>query len=397
MEQQQATPNNTRRTALTRLTAVLVVAGIVGAGYWFFELRNTQSTDDAYVAGNLIPVSSQIAGNVVAVNADDTQQVAAGDVLIKLEQSDARLAFDRAKAELAQAVRQSRQLISTSSKADALLAQREADLMRARSDLSRAEGDLARREQAAREQAVAAEEVQHARDAVNTARANLAAAEAALQAGREEKNASHALVLGSKVEQQPAVARAAAAVRESWLALSRTEIRAPVAGTIARRSAQPGSRVQPGTPLLAVAALDSAWVDANFKEVQLKELRIGQPVTLHADLYGSDITYHGKVAGMGAGTGSVFSLLPAQNATGNWIKVVQRVPVRIGLDPQELKTHPLRFGLSMNVDVDTKDQSGPLLQDAPKGKPVLATQVFDQRMQEADRVVADIIAANLGQ
>ncbi|WP_174874155.1 HlyD family efflux transporter periplasmic adaptor subunit [Vogesella oryzae] len=394
--EQQATPNNARRTALTRLTAVLVVAGIVGAGYWFFALRNTQSTDDAYVAGNLIPVSSQIAGNVVAVNADDTQQVAAGDVLVKLEQSDARLAFDRAKAELAQAVRQSRQLIAGSSRADAVLAQREADLLRARSDVARAEGDLSRREQAAREQAVSQEEVQHARDAVNTARANLAAAEAALLAGREDKTASHALVLGNSIEQQPAVARAAAAVRESWLALSRTEIRAPVAGTIARRSVQPGSRLQPGTPLLAIAALDSAWVDANFKEVQLKDLRIGQPVTLHADVYGSDVTYHGKVAGLGAGTGSVFSLLPAQNATGNWIKVVQRVPVRISLEPKELQAHPLRLGLSMNVDVDTKQQDGPLLQAAPKDKPVLATSVFDQRLQEADRVVAGIIAANLG-
>lgn len=396
MEQAQTTPNNARRTALTRLTAVLVVAGIVGGAYWFFALRGMESTDDAYVAGNLIPVSSQIAGNVVAIHADDTQQVAAGDVLVRLEQSDARLAFDRAKAELAQAVRQSRQLIAGSSKADAVLAQREADLLRARSDLARAEGDLARREQAAREQAIAVEELQHARDAVSTARASLAAAEAALQAGREEKNASHALVLGSKLEQQPAVARAAAAVRESWLALSRTEIRAPMAGTVARRSAQPGSRVQPGTPLLAIAALDSAWVDANFKEVQLKNLRIGQPVTLHADLYGSDVSYHGKVAGLGAGTGSVFSLLPPQNATGNWIKVVQRVPVRISLDAGELKTHPLRFGLSMQVEVDTRDQSGPLLLAAPKGKPALATSVFAQGMQQADRVVADIVAANLG-
>ncbi|WP_238377266.1 HlyD family efflux transporter periplasmic adaptor subunit [Vogesella sp. EB] len=223
----------------------------------------------------------------------------------------------------------------------------------------------------------------------------LTAARAALKVGEEEQQASRALVLSDSAEQQPAVARAAAALRESYLALARTEIRAPVAGQIARRSAQPGARIQPGTPLLAVAALDSAWVDANFKEGQLRELRIGQPVELHADLYGDDVTYHGTVAGLAAGTGSVFSLLPAQNATGNWIKVVQRVPVRIALQPQELQQHPLRLGLSMSVSVDTSQQDGPLL-TAARRNPALSTSVFERQLAQADQAVAKIIAANLG-
>jgi len=393
MDQQQP---NARRTALTRLTLALALAGLAGGAYWFAALRHHQSTDDAYAAGNLIPISAQVAGSIRAVHADDTHTVQAGDVLVSLDKSDATLALARAEADLAQAVRQTRQLISVSGKADAVVTQREADLARAQADATRSAGDLARREAAAKEQAIAQEEVQHARDAANAARAQLAAATAALNAAREDQKASRALVLADSAEKQPAVARAAAAVREAWLALSRTEIRAPLAGQIARRSAQPGARIAPGTPLMAIAALDSAWVDANFKEVQLQDLRIGQPVEVHADQYGDDVTYHGKVAGLGAGTGSVFSLLPAQNATGNWIKVVQRVPVRIALDPAELKAHPLRLGLSMHVSVDTSQQDGPLLSAAPKAAPVLATSVFDGKLAEADRRVAQIVAANIG-
>ena len=384
-----------RRTALTRLTLALVIAGIAGGAYWFVALRHHESTDDAYTAGNLVPVSAQIAGNIRSIHADDTHSVKAGDLLLTLDDNDARLALARAEADLAQAVRQTRQLISVSGKADAVVTQREADVSRAQAEVARSSGDLARREAAAKEQAIAQEDVQHARDAVTAARAQLEAATAALNAAREEQKASRALVLSDSAEKQPAVARAAAAVREAWLTLSRTEVRAPIAGQVARRSAQPGARVQPGTPLLAVAALDSLWVDANFKEGQLKDLRIGQPVELHADLYGDDITYHGKVAGLAAGTGSVFSLLPAQNATGNWIKVVQRVPVRIALDPKELQAHPLRLGLSMNVSVDTSQQDGPLLSAAPTA-PLLATRVFDGKLAEADRRVAQIVAANVG-
>lgn len=393
MDQQQP---NARRTALTRLTLALALAGLAGGTYWFVALRHHQSTDDAYAAGNLIPISAQVAGSIRAVHADDTHTVQAGDVLVSLDKSDATLALARAEADLAQAVRQTRQLISVSGKADAVVTQREADLARAQADATRSAGDLARREAANKEQAIAQEEVQHARDAANAARAQLAAATAALNAAREDQKASRALVLADSAEKQPAVARAAAAVREAWLALSRTDIRAPLAGQIARRSAQPGARIAPGTPLMAIAALDSAWVDANFKEVQLQDLRIGQPVEVHADQYGDDVTYHGKVAGLGAGTGSVFSLLPAQNATGNWIKVVQRVPVRIALDPAELKAHPLRLGLSMHVSVDTSQQDGPLLSAAPKAAPVLATNVFDGKLAEADRRVAQIVAANIG-
>lgn len=352
----QTPENNGRRRALQRLTQIVIVLALLGTAYWWLALRNHQSTDDAYVAGNVIPVSSQIAGNVRTVLVDEHQMVKAGDLLLSLDDNDARLALARAEADLAQAVRQTRQLISVSGKADAVVTQREADLSRAQAEVARSSGDLARREAAAKEQAIAQEDVQHARDAVTAAKAQLEAASAALGAAREEQKASRALVLSDSAEKQPAVARAAAAVREAWLTLSRTEIRAPIAGQVARRSAQPGARVQPGSPLLAIAALDSLWVDANFKEVQLQDLRIGQPVTVHADQYGDDVTYHGKVAGLAAGTGSVFSLLPAQNATGNWIKVVQRVPVRIALDPAELHQHPLQVGLSMTATIDTRSE-----------------------------------------
>lgn len=390
------TPTTARRTALTRLTLALGLLGLCGAAYWQFALRYHQSTDDAYVAGNLVPISSQVTGSVVAIHADDTQSVTAGQLLVQLDRSDAELAYTRAQADLAQAVRQTRQLISNSAKSNAQVQQREADLAHAEAELRRTQGDLKRREAIDRDQAIAKEEVQHARDAVNSASAQLAAAKAALTAGHAEQRASRALVLSDAAEDQPAVARAAAAVRESYLALARTEIRAPIAGQIARRSAQPGARIQAGTPLMALAALDSAWVDANFKEGQLKDLRIGQPVELHSDLYGDKVTYHGKIAGLAAGTGSVFSLLPAQNATGNWIKVVQRVPVRISLDRAALKEHPLRFGLSMTVEVDTHQQDGPLLTVAT-ANPELSTAIFDRQLTQADQVVASIIATNLGQ
>lgn len=370
-----------RRQALTRVTLVFALAGIAWGGYWFAVTRHQESTDDAYVAGNQIPISAQTGGTVTAVLVDDTDRVKAGAPLLQLDRSDAELALERARAELALAVRQSRQQITGTQRAEAQVKLRQSELERAR-------GDLARRTQAAGNDAVGKEELQHARDAVSAAEAALAAAQQELKAGRE-------MVLADAVERQPAVARAAAQLRESWLALQRTTVLAPADGQIARRSVQLGARVAPGAPLMALVP-PTMWVDANFKEVQLARLRIGQPAEIEADVYGSKVSYHGKVVGLAAGTGSAFSLLPPQNATGNWIKVVQRVPVRIALDARELAQHPLRLGLSLNVSVDTRDQSGPVL--APQGQPRHSqrTTVYDAQRQGAERLISDIIAANAG-
>ena len=369
-----------RRKALLKLTAALLLVALLMLLYWWFYVRGLETTDDAYSAGNLIPVSAQTAGTVTVIGADDTQRVKTGQELVRLDDADARLAVARAEAELAQTVRQTRALITGQTRLEAVVAER-------RALVAKAAGDLKRREAASADQSIAIEDLQHARDAYSQAQAALQTAEAELQAQRE-------LVMNDAVAKHPQVARAAAQLREAALMLERTRIVAPIDGQIAKRSAQIGMRVQTGAPLMALVPLQTMWVDANFKESQLKDIRIGQPVTVHADLYGNDVSYRGQVAGLSAGTGSVFSLLPPQNATGNWIKVVQRVPVRITLDARDLAAHPLRLGLSMHVSVDTRSQDGPLVTDAPVGKPVLQTGVYDGQLERANRMVADIIAAN---
>ena len=369
-----------RRKALLKLTAALLLVALLMLLYWWFYVRGLETTDDAYSAGNLIPVSAQTAGTVTVIGADDTQRVKTGQELVRLDDADARLAVARAEAELAQTVRQTRALITGQTRLEAVVAER-------RALVAKAAGDLKRREAASADQSIAIEDLQHARDAYSQAQAALQTAEAELQAQRE-------LVMNDAVAKHPQVARAAAQLREAALMLERTRIVAPIDGQIAKRSAQIGMRVQTGAPLMALVPLQTMWVDANFKESQLKDIRIGQPVTVHADVYGNDVSYRGQVAGLSAGTGSVFSLLPPQNATGNWIKVVQRVPVRITLDARDLAAHPLRLGLSMHVSVDTRSQDGPLVTDAPVGKPVLQTGVYDGQLERANRMVADIIAAN---
>ncbi|MCG9097008.1 HlyD family secretion protein [Laribacter hongkongensis] len=369
-----------RRKALLKLTAALLLVALLMLLYWWFYVRGLETTDDAYSAGNLIPVSAQTAGTVTVIGADDTQRVKTGQELVRLDDADARLAVARAEAELAQTVRQTRTLITGQTRLEAVVAER-------RALVAKAAGDLKRREAASADQSIAIEDLQHARDAYSQAQAALQTAEAELQAQRE-------LVMNDAVAKHPQVARAAAQLREAALMLERTRIVAPIDGQIAKRSAQIGMRVQTGAPLMALVPLQTMWVDANFKESQLKDIRIGQPVTVHADVYGNDVSYRGQVAGLSAGTGSVFSLLPPQNATGNWIKVVQRVPVRITLDARDLDAHPLRLGLSMHVSVDTRSQDGPLVTDAPVGKPVLQTGVYDGQLERANRMVADIIAAN---
>lgn len=313
--------------------------------YWWTTARFDMSTDNAYVAGNIIQVSPQIAGTVTAVHADDTDFVEAGQMLVTIDPTDARLALDQAEATLAETVRQVRALFSQ----DGVLA---ATVLAQETTLARLREDFARRQRLANTGAVSAEEVKHARDAVTQASAHLAGA-------RKQQEANRVLIDMTGLTSHPRVARAAAQVREAYVAWRRTVVPAPVSGQVARRAVQVGQRTTPGTPLMAIIPLDEVWVDANFKEGQLGAMRLGQPVLLTADIYGDDIVYRGTVAGLAAGTGAAFSLLPAQNATGNWIKVVQRVPVRIALDPRDLAQRPLRVGLSMEAHVSIRDQSGP--------------------------------------
>ncbi|WP_199101818.1 HlyD family efflux transporter periplasmic adaptor subunit [Aquitalea sp. ASV11] len=373
-------------TAKSRKRNLFVATGLIAAlaigygVYWGLVLSHQESTDDAYVAGHMVQLTPEVAGTVVKISAEDTDRVNSGQTVVAFDNSDAKLAFERARNEFVQTVRETRQLMTSTQQLAAQVAQREAELGRAQSDLKR-------RETLAGTDAMSAEELGHARDAVKTA-------QAALDAAREQAKATNALVGKDVLAKQPNVQRAASKLKEAWLALQRTEVKAPVTGYVARRNVQVGQRVATGTPLMVVVPLDSVWVDANFKEVQLAKIRIGQDVELTADVYGSKVSYHGKVQGLSAGTGSAFSLLPAQNATGNWIKVVQRVPVRIQLDPKQLKEHPLRVGLSVDAVVDTSKQDGPTLAQSARDNPVQETRALTPDLKQADDLVASLLAAN---
>ncbi|TNY29957.1 HlyD family secretion protein [Thermomonas haemolytica] len=365
------------------IAALFALAGLAWLLLWLFVFSLRQTTDNAYVGGNQVGVNARVGGTVTAIYADDTDLVRAGQVLVRLDGTDTRLALQRAAAALAQAVRQARQADSGAAAAGAAEAQ-------AKIALAQAEADYRRRLPLLAEKAVPPEEVAHAREAVERARAALAQASGQARAQR-------ALVEGVAIAQNPAVQLARAAYVEAWVADHRTAIVAPVDGIVAGRNVQVGQLVAPGQPLLKILPLDQLWVDANFKEGQLDKIRLGQPARLTSDLYGSGVVFHGKVAGIAAGAGSVFSLLPAQNASGNWIKVVQRVPVRIALERDDtLRQHPLRLGLSMEVEIDTRDQSGPRLPSQPPTAAVGQTDVYAHDLDAAAREADAIIAANGG-
>ncbi|CAG4890520.1 HlyD family secretion protein [Paraburkholderia gardini] len=368
-----------RKLMLSLLAAAIAVSGAGWGAYYYTVGRFHESTDDAYVSGNLVQLTPQVSGTVVAVNADDTQIVKQGDPVVTLDDADAKVALGNAEAVLGQTVRQVSGLYVNNDFYAATVAQRAADL-------ARAEDDLKRRQAVAGTGAVSGEDIAHARDAVN-------AAQAALDAARQQAEANHALTDHTSIEQHPNVQAAASKVRDAYLNYARNTLPAPVTGYVARRSVQVGQRVAPGTPLMAIVPLNGVWVDANFKEVQLKHMRIGQPVTLTADAYGSKVKYHGRVVGFSAGTGAAFAVLPAQNATGNWIKVVQRLPARIQLDQAELTAHPLRIGLSMDVEVDTHDETGTQLGAAQNTS--YRTDVFAEYGAQADAEIARIIARNM--
>jgi membrane fusion protein (multidrug efflux system) len=369
-----------RQKWLILLTAALVVVAILVALWWLLYASHYQSTDDAYVAGDLVNVMPQVSGTVVSIGADETDLVKTGQVLIQLDPTDMRIALQDAEQQLARVVRQTHTVFANRDQLLAVVGQR-------RSDLARAQADFDRRKDLAKTGAVSSEELGHAQDALNAARDSLTAAQKNLAA-------SSALVGRTGVADNPDVQAAATQVERAWLNLQRTSVHAPVSGYVARRAAQLGDHIAAGAPLLSIVPLERLRVEANFKEVQLNRMRIGQPVTVISDLYGSKVKYHGRIAGVGMGTGAAFALLPAQNATGNWIKVVQRVPVRIELDPEELRQHPLRVGLSTRVSVTTVDDSGMALAQQVRDKPVLTTDAYTLDNAEIKARIAEIIRDN---
>jgi membrane fusion protein (multidrug efflux system) len=372
---------NKRRRGLTVLGGVAILGGVVYGSYWLLSARRYQSTDDAYVDGDLVQITSEVPGTVISLTADDTQGVRREQTLLELDPADARVAMSNADARLAAAVREVRTRFATAEQLRAQIAERQIEL-------KRAQQDYGRRSNLLQDGAVSSEELSHTQDNIAQMRANLIEA-------REQLKATTVQIDGTTVETHPQVLAAEAAVRDAALALRRTQILAPVAGVVARRSVQVGQRVAAGTPLMAVVPLDDVWVDANFKEVQLKDMRIGQPVEVRSDVYGHSVKYHGKLVGLSAGSGSAFALLPAQNASGNWIKIVQRVPVRIALDPRELKSHPLRVGLSTTVSVDIRDTSGALIASQVRTEPI-PVQASLGNDPEVEARIVHILAANRG-
>ena len=370
-----------RKTVLIAITAAFLVAGVAWAAYYQLVLAKEEVTDNAYVGGNLVTLSAQVTGNVDAIRADETQMVKAGAPLITLDGIDADLALSQAQARLGNVVRQERERYSSVAQYDAVIEQR-------RLALATAQGNLARRAPLAQDHTISGEDLVHAKQAVDDAKAALAVAQ-------RQAESAKAGVAGVNLASHPAVLAARGDVVQAWLAVRRNAVVAPVSGYVAKRSVQLGTHVTPGTPLMSIVPLDQLWVDANFKESELRNIRVGQAATIETDLYGSKVVYHGKVLGMSAGTGSAFSLLPAQNATGNWIKVVQRVPVRITLDPKELAAHPLRIGLSTTVTVDTSHGEGATLDQPMAASTVYTTSALSQPVGEAEKMADAIIAQNL--
>ncbi|WP_201190700.1 efflux RND transporter periplasmic adaptor subunit [Pseudomonas fluorescens] len=369
-----------RKLMLFVLAVVVILAGVGVWGYHEFYGRWNESTDDTYVNGNVVEITPLVTGTVVSIGADDGDLVHEGQVLVNFDPNDAEVGLQSAQANLARTVRQVRGLYSN---VDGMKAQVNAQ----QAEVQKAQDNFTRRKNLAAGGAISQEELSHARD-------DLTSAQNALANARQQLKTTSALVDDTVVSSHPDVMAAAAQVRQAYLNKARSTLIAPVTGYVAKRSVQLGQRVQPGTALMAVIPLDQLWIDANFKETQLRDMRIGQPVDIEADLYGSDVKFSGTVDSLGAGTGSAFALLPAQNATGNWIKIVQRVPVRIHINAQELARHPLRVGLSTQVEVNLRDQSGPVLAQQPPQKASFSTSVYDRQLAEADAMITQLIHDN---
>ena len=369
-----------RKKGLSIFILLLLLIAIGSAAYWFFFVKGFEETEDAYVSGNQVMVSSQVAGNISKINVDNMDPVQAGDVLLELDDTNAKLSFEQAKSNLANAVRQVTQLNYTVKQLKSAVRANEITL-------AQAQGNLNRRVQLVKDGAIDKESFQHAKEAVELAKANLTTAQNQLEANQ-------ALLLDGPLSEQPQIQSAVSNLKQAWLNLERTKIRSPIKGYVARRNAQVGQAVSVGGALMAVVNTDQMWLDANFKETQLTHMRIGQPVEIHFDLYGKDKTFNGKVVGIEMGTGSAFSLLPTQNATGNWIKVVQRVPVRIQLDPQQLAENPLRIGLSATVKVNVSDGQGETLRNPAPTTTLYSTNVLQYDESAVNNLIESIIRDN---
>ena len=375
----QAQPNNQRRFWFLVLGAVVLVAGIAYGIYWFLHARYFESTDDAYVGGNVVTITSKENASVLALHADNTQTVKQGQLLVEMDPTVPAVNLQAAEANLARTVRNVKAQFS---KSDAGQAQ----VNQARVALAEAQDDYVRRQKAFATQSVSGEELAHARDAVASAQAALNTASGSLQQ-------TDATIEGIDIAHNPDVLAAEAQLRAAAIAYGHMRVVAPLDGVIAQRTVQAGQQVSAGTPLMAVVPLSDVWVDANFKEVQLARMRVGQPVTVKTDIYGGSVAYHGRIEGLGAGSGSAFALLPPQNASGNWIKIVQRVPVRVALDHKDLAAHPLRVGLSVTADVDVRDESGPLVTTSI-GPGVTRADTGEDSGPVADRLIANILREN---
>ena len=380
-ENAQDSGNPRKRKVMLVTLALIVILSCLGVWAWH-ELygRWSESTDDAYVNGNVVEITPLVTGTVVSIGADDGDLVREGQVLVQFDPNDAQVGLQSAQANLARTVRQVRGLYSN---VDGMRAQVNAQ----EAEVQKAQENYNRRKNLAAGGAISQEELSHARD-------DLTSAQNALANARQQLKTTSALVDDTVVSSHPDVQSAAAQLRQAYLANARSTLIAPVTGYVAKRTVQLGQRVQPGTALMAVIPLDQLWIDANFKETQLRDMRIGQPVDVETDLYGSDVKYSGTIDSLGAGTGSAFALLPAQNATGNWIKIVQRVPVRIHVNAEELAKHPLRVGLSTLVSVNLHDQSGPVLAQQPPQKASFSTQVYDRQLADADAMITRLIHEN---
>ncbi len=385
-DQQTDTPTSSnnksqqRKKGLSIFILLLLLISIGSAAYWYFFIKGFEETEDAYVSGNQVMVSSQVAGNISKINVDNMDPVQAGDVLLELDDTNAKLSFEQAKSNLANAVRQISQLNYTVKQLKSAVRANEITL-------AQAQGNLNRRVQLVKDGAIDKESFQHAKEAVELAKANL-------MTSQNQLEANQALLLDGPLSEQPQIQSAVSNLKQAWLNLERTKIRSPIKGYVARRNAQVGQAVSVGGALMAVVTTDQMWLDANFKETQLTHMRIGQPVEIHFDLYGKDKTFNGKVVGIEMGTGSAFSLLPTQNATGNWIKVVQRVPVRIQLDPQQLAENPLRIGLSATVKVNVSDSQGETLRNQSPATTLYSTNVLQYDESAVNNLIESIIRDN---
>lgn len=393
------------------LVFTLIVLAIAAVTLWLYvtQWRYQVSTEDAYVSGNQVQINAQISGTVTAIGVNDTDMVKAGQTLVALDQADNGLALETAKAQLRTAIRQYKTQTATIQQADVNISQAQTAMNEVQSQIESAkiallaaQSDYQRRAALMASQAVSQEEVQHAADTVKKAQAQLdaavakqATARSAVVTAQAQRNVTIANLGKNDVLSQPAVQTAMANIQTAWLNLNRTQIVAPIDGQIAKRSVQLGQKISAGTPLMVIVPLHDLWVDANFKESQIKDIHLGQAVNLTSDIYGKEIIYHGKVIGLSAGTGSAFSVLPAQNATGNWIKVTQRLPVRIALDSKELQQHPLRVGLSMHAELDSRDQQGkPQVATATASNKPVAQLQPQVDMSGATKIIQQIIQQN---